>query len=432
MRRLRIEIFLFLCIPALVLFLIIPHYLNTQTRGARPPATPGPMLNEGTQEFDTPDFRLSLVRSSQTVAALKPKGADGFDFTPGDILVERSQDGYEHLGDLDLRIRAQEGSEWKSYSTAVARAPVNALPVSAGELAAADLAPTLPADIPLQIIRTWVVDRGNLVVRFKIKNKSTAAVQIGALGIPMVFNNVLANRTLDEAHAACSFYDPYIGEDAGYLQVTRLTGHGPALVVVPEGRTPFEAYGPILGGRRGESPQPFTDRTPRGVTFEGFYDWMVSSQAFAENEWKKAEQWNPPTTVTLGPGESKTYGLRFLVSGEIRAIEQTLAANGRPVAVGIPGYVLPMDMDVRLFLKYPHPVKTMTVEPAGSVTIRNDHSPNAALTAYTLRGKTWGRARLTVTYQDGLVQTIQYRVMKPEAEAVADMGHFLTTKQWFD
>ena len=51
---------------------------------------------------------------------------------------------------------------------------------------------------------------------------------------------------------------------------------------------------------------------------------------------------------------------------------------------------------------------------------------------YTLRGKAWGRARLTITYDDGLVQTIGYDVIKPETQAVADLGHFLFTKQWFD
>ena len=54
------------------------------------PATPGPMLSQGTQQFETPDFKLTLVKSSQTLAALKPKGAGDFDFTPGDLLVERS------------------------------------------------------------------------------------------------------------------------------------------------------------------------------------------------------------------------------------------------------------------------------------------------------------------------------------------------------
>jgi hypothetical protein len=70
--------------------------------------TPGPMLAQGIENYDTPDFTLSLVRSSQTVAALKPKGADGFDFTPGDLLVARSQNGYFHLGDITLRLRTAD------------------------------------------------------------------------------------------------------------------------------------------------------------------------------------------------------------------------------------------------------------------------------------------------------------------------------------
>ena len=43
----------------------------------------------------------------------------------------------------------------------------------------------------------------------------------------------------------------------------------------------------------------------------------------------------------------------------------------------------------------------------------------------------WGRARLTVTYDDGTAQTIHYNVTKPAQQAVADMGRFLTTKAWF-
>jgi hypothetical protein len=411
------------------------------------PPTPGPMLEQGVANYDTPDFTLILVRSSQTVAALKPKGADGFDFTPGDLLTERSQDGYFHLGDVTLRLRAEGSADWKNYSTASARKPVTALPATANVLAAADLAPTLPADFPLRITRTWAVDEGKLVLRFALTNTSTKAVQIGALGIPMIFNNVLNDRSLDEAHAICSFYDPYIGEDAGYLQMTRLSGHGPALVVVPDGRTPFEAYNPILDrkGRWGAAPV-FTDPTPRGITFEGFYEWMVHSQAYADNEWKNAQPWNPPTSLTLAPGESKSYGLKFLVSDSIRHIEKTLADNRRPVAVGVPGYVLPQDVEARLFLRYDKRVVSLKVDPRSAIEIREDSPQHDSLghdslehdssdhgnwRAYTLQGKTWGRSRLTVTYGDGTVQTIQYFVIKPAAEAIADLGHFLTTRQWF-
>ena len=214
------------------------------------------MLSQGTMDFDTPEFTLSLVRSSQTVAALKSKAPDKFDFTPGDLLAARSHDGYYHLGDLDIRIRVGGASNWKNYSTALARASVLALPAPAGALASADLTPTLPTDIPLQVTRTWLLEDGKLVLRFVLKNKSSQPVQIGALGMPMIFNNVLNDRSLEQAHALCVFYDPYIGEDAGYLQVTRLNGHGPALLVVPDGQTPFEAYNPILDNPQSAGAHP--------------------------------------------------------------------------------------------------------------------------------------------------------------------------------
>ena len=414
--------------------ILIPAVVAAQGRAARPPAAPGPMLSGGTLSIDTPGFTLKLVKSSQTVAAMEPKAAPGFDFTPGDLLIERSQNGYYHLGDLDLRLRKAAGA-WSDYSTALARTPVTALAASGSVLAAADLAPTLPADIPLQITRSWLLDNGTLVLRFLLTNKSSGPVEIGALGIPMVFDNVLTGRSLDKAHAVCSFSDPYIGEDAGYLQVTRLSGQGPALLVIPDGHTPFEAYNPILQTPRAggaSPPKVFTDPTPRSNTFEGFFDWMVHTQAYAENEWKNVKPWNPSTMLTLAPGQSKTYGVRFLLADSIRHIEPTLTANNRPVAVGIPGYILPMDVDAKLFLNYSKHVKSVEAEPRGSLTVARATVAPPGWNAYTVHGKTWGRSRLLVTYEDGTVQAIQYFVTKAEIDVVSDLGRFLTTKQWFN
>ncbi len=392
---------------------------------------PGPMLAEGYVTIDTPEFKVTLVKSSQTVASLKAN-VDGFDFTPGDRLVERSRDGYYHLGDIDLRLRWDKDGAWKGYSSAFHRLPVTPLPASGDVLAAADLTPTLGVDIPLRIVRAWTVTDGKLGLRFTMTNRSSRPVEIGSLGIPMIFNNIISGRTLEQAHEICSFYDPYIGEDAGYLQVTRLNGHGPALVVVPEGKTPFEAYRPILNWRGpGHRNVMFYDPTPRSMTFEGFYEWMVASGAYQQNEWKNAQPWNRATTVTLQPGETRVYGLQFLVSDSIRDIERTLTANHRPVAVGVPGYVLPEDMDAHLFLNYAERVKAISVEPAGSISVQRTSDTPGGWQDYLLRGRSWGRARVSILYEDGLLQTINYKVIKPEAEAVADLGNFLTTKQWF-
>jgi hypothetical protein len=392
---------------------------NPQTQNRNPTVPPTLGLEQGYLELDTPDFKLKLVKASQTVAALQPRGAKGFDFTPADRLESRAGDGFYHLGDLTLRLRTGEAREWQNYSTAAARHPVRAIPVSGQALASADLSPTLPADCPIQITRIWALEKGRLVLRFELKNRAPEAVEIGALGIPMVFNNLLTGRSLEQAHETCSFADPYMGQDAGYVQVTRLNGQGPALVVVPEDRTPFEAY-QLLG----EPMRP-------SQTFEGTFAWIVHSQAYAENEWRSAKPWNRPTSVTLAPGARQTLGLRFLVADEIRNLETTLLVNQRPVAVGIPGYVLPMDLAGRLFLNYRGKVASLTVEPQDAIAVSYDKPTRNGWRGFTLRGKQWGRARLTVAYADGVKQTIHYYVIKPAAQAVTDLGNFLMTRQWF-
>ncbi|MBW8735039.1 MAG: hypothetical protein JF571_12185, partial [Asticcacaulis sp.] len=340
-------------------------------------------------------------------------------------------DGYYRLGDIDLRVRAAGTDAWADYSSAFKRAPVKVMKVK-GTLSAADITPSLNG-IPLTVRRVWAVDHGQLTLRFTLSNPGKSAIEIGGLGLPMIFDNIIADRTLEAAHEQASFYDPYVGRDAGYLQVTRLNGHGPALLVVPEKNTPFELYKPILDktNREDHTPVIYNDPMRRGMVFEGFYDWMVASKGFADTDWKGVEQWNETSSLILKPGETRTIGLRFVLSPSVRAIEDTLAANKRPVAVGVPGYVVPTDMPADLFLKSPSAVRKIDVYPQGALDIVKA-APAKGWQHYVLTGKTDGRARVTITYADGRVQTVHYLVTKPEAEVVADMGKFLTTKQWFD
>jgi len=371
--------------------------------------------------LETPGFVVSLDRASQTVAALRPRSADDFDFSPGDRRNERLGDGFYHLGDLTLRLRQGDAVGWTSYSTAAHRAPVESLPAEGAVLAAADLAGTLPGEIPLRIRRYWELVGDELALTFELHNPGKGPVEVGSLGIPMIFNNILHRRSLDDAHRSCVFSDPYIGLDAGYLQVTRLHGHGPVLLVVPHGDTPFEAYNPLLD-----------DPTRKRVTFEGFYEWMAHSKAHAETAWSRATPWTPPTSALLEAGESRRYGVRFLLAPSIREIEPTLAGHLRPTSVSVPGHVLPMDVQGSLFLQYPQEVRSLDIEPAGALRLEEGEPAANGWKRYRIHGQRWGRARLTVTYADGLRQSIHYKVIKPEAEVVADHGRFLTTEQWFD
>lgn len=408
---------------AFAVVLLMPGNAFGQNRWQTLAAEEGKIgLESGFIEAQTAGFNLKIIRESQLLTALQPKGEDGFDFTPSDRLESRKGNRLYHLGDLNLRVRAVDTQEWLRFSSALERAPVKAMPASGGNvIAAADITSTFAEGIPLKVERYWEKQNGDLVLKFRLVNNSEFPVEIGSLGIPLIFNNILDGKNLEQAHAICSFYDPYIGQDAGYLQVSRLHGLGQVLLVLPYGNTPFEAYNPLLD-----------DRTPRGITFEGFYEWMAHSRAHAAEDWSVAEPWNHPTMARLNPGETREYGLKFVLAPSLRGIESTLLNHSRPVAVGVPGYVVPMDVDAKLFLKHGSDVRSLDIHPGGALDITAGSTTANGWKTYHVKGKEWGRARLTVTYEDGLKQTINYNVIKSEEQIVNDMGRFYTNEQWYE
>lgn len=384
-------------------------------------------------ELASREFDVVLDRESQTLLSLRPKQGEGFDFAPSKLSAVRSGDGYYHSGDIDLRLRAAGESQWRDYSTAHRRQPAVELPADENTLAAAEIFLSLPSELGLRVVRRWESgEEGRLSLRFELTNAGRRDIELGGVGLAMVFDNVLTKRSLAEAHTEASFADPYIGLDAGYLQVTRLNGKGPALIVVGEAGTPFEAYRPITD-QKDETGKALllNDATPRGQTFEGFYTWMAASRGFAEREWSRAEQWNEPTVITLRRGETRRFGVQFLISKSIRDIENTLIANARPVVVGIPGYVLPLDLPGDLWVSSREAVRSIAVHPAGALDVAAAEGVQG-WSRYRVAGRQWGRSRLTLTYSDGTRQAVHYFVIKPSAVVLEDLGRFLSTRHWFD
>src|SRR5690606_8161056 len=273
------------------------------------------------------------------------------------------------------------------------------LDASLPTLAAADMGPTL-GGIPLRVTRSWKNVDGDLILSFEISNPTAQTIEIGSLGIPLPFNNNMDAKNLDQAHAENVFFDPYIGKDAGYLQVNHLHGLGSSLLVLPYENAAFEAYNPLN-----------SDPTPRSITFEGFHEWMIHTKAHTETEWKGVEQWNTATSTVLAPKASKTFSLRFVLAPSIRDIEGELLRNKRPVAVGTPGYVVPLDNPANLFIKHNQAIKELSVYPDAALSISKRKPTASGWQHYEVKGNRWGRARVTVIYQDGTQQTIHYKVI---------------------
>ncbi|KAF8594482.1 hypothetical protein BDV93DRAFT_458910 [Ceratobasidium sp. AG-I] len=378
---------------------------------------------------------VRLVKDSQVLASFKPSAGGQFDYAPFDRLTQRQYDGNYHTGDIGLRIRPTTASAWSSGNSAAARKPVTALAISGSTLASADLSPTLPSSITswLGITRSWVrSSSGVLGLRFALTNKGSVPVEIGSLEFPIAFNSIFTDRTAPDTNTNCSLADPYVGLDAGYVQVVPLSGTGPALLVVPAStsKTGLEAWRFLTETADSSGNAPYY----QSQTFEGYYSWQVHSKAYAENEWAGVPggPWNAPSSVVLQPGASKEYALDFLVADGVRSINNRLAQAGRPAAYGIPGYILPADTPGKLFLKHNVGVQSVSVSPSGALTWSANSEGKNGWIGYTITPQIWGRSRLTVTYADGLVQTVHYHVTHAAVQTVAELGNFLTTKQWFD
>jgi hypothetical protein len=88
---------------------------------------PGPMIDGGRITLHSSALAVDILKYSGTVARLSPTADPALDYTPGDLLKERSADTYYHLGDLDVRFRTAGVTAWTDVSTAFHREPVTAV-----------------------------------------------------------------------------------------------------------------------------------------------------------------------------------------------------------------------------------------------------------------------------------------------------------------
>ncbi|KAI8941236.1 hypothetical protein NX059_002471 [Plenodomus lindquistii] len=377
-------------------------------------------LNSGYTLFQTGALAGSINNSSQTLISLNSSRTD-FDFLPSDFLPKLAFNGAHHLGDITLRYRSVGSEPWTSVDSATARKPITSLERSGAEIyAAADLGPTLPGDLPLNITREWLQHEDSLAMRFNITNVANASIELGSLGIPVSINNIFSTRSAEDTQDKCSLADPYIGLDAGYVRVTHLQGTGNALVVTPLGSTPFEAWRFLR--------EPNGNFGYQSQTFEGNYEWQVHTLAYAQNEWSSSVPWNTPTSKVLQAGETYTVGLKFSLADDVQRIEDAVVKAGNPLAVGIPGFVVPSGSSARLFLKHSSPVRS--IDAGGALEISKQTTPEMSY-KLTPVASAWGRARVTIVYEDGKTQTVHYNIPKTAPAALADMGKFFTTAAHF-
>lgn len=382
------------------------------------------------QQFSTSNWSGEFDNSSGVLRSLKPSLDTDFDFSPNDVFDLRNGQGNYHTGDITGRWRLDGDANWEEFDSAARRSkqPRSSVTQSLLHSSFEDVFPELNGTLSLS--RDWIVDNGDLVLTATIANiHESSAVELGSFGFPIEFNSILTNRTPVDTTSKCVFIDPYTGLDAGYVQVARLTGTGPDMIV-----TPYKNHSRFEGWRFLKEVQG-GDLEYQSHTFEGFYSWETLTKAYAENEWNMTVPWNAPSSIILQSGQNVTFGLRFSSVQSVDQVESAADKLGLPVAVGLPGYVLASDMSGKLFLRSNAPVKAISTEPAGALSFTRSQTPanNTAWQAYDVTTtQARDRVRVTLDYSDGRTQTVHYYVTDPAPDVFGKHAKFLTSEQWFE
>jgi len=195
-------------------------------------------------------------------------------------------------------------------------------------------------------------------------------------------------------------------------------------------------------GFEGWRPLKQEDRANYDWMHEMLYEVVVHSEAYARAEWRGAAPWAPPTSATLPPGGSATYGLRMILARDVESVGEALLAAGVPVATPLPAATLHADMtDARLHLSTPKGLEVVgspLSDPPGCLEAAPLSSGTAAGHGLRLRPVAVGRCRLTLRYRWGppadrrgeLLQFVHYNLLEPAVALLQRHGNFASTVGW--
>ena len=322
--------------------------------------TVGLRNESGTIELLTPSVALPLDAADGAAPPMDPGLSYTLPLTDPEINLgrgnhlDRRADGYHHLGDVTFSLEG--GPTCSSVGPGAVRAAAGGpggvlreLKPESGSLWEFEKPVALVTRKGgggcegVGVTRTLTARRaeagGGLEMRLTITNKGGRAMRMSALGLAMAFDQNFVGRNLPQVAYQASFAEPFLGAGGGYVQVTRATGLGPVLLLLPLDGTPtsFEAWRPLR----------HEDKMQLDFMYEMSYELMLHSDAYTRpgGGWSKASPWNPGTaSASIAPGGSVSYGVSMVLAPNLQRVDATLLRAGRPVATPLPGPLLGHDM----------------------------------------------------------------------------------------
>ncbi len=362
--------------------------------------------NSPTKWPGAPESSLFAVRaSSGAITSLKRKQ---------DTFITEYLKGGSRLGDVRLKYR-QSGTNWLAAETsALAATGAGASgwnPNSTAYTAAYRFTNSTTPMLAVQSAFDFADDNA-ITWTLSLTNLTAQPLEVGDLALPLPMNTTFAGAS------SSVFKHSFISGYGSFLFWMRPNSVGPYLVLTPSGQTHLEFWDTLASG--------------------GVYEAYIHSAAAGAIAAAQGTRWRQTnTSVTLPPGGSQSYPLKFRWAPDYDGVRNLLMEEGQIDVHVVPGMTVPTNLSARIALRTTQTINAVEAEFPAATQLQF-LGTNGAYQFYEVQFTRLGENKLTVRYGAGKYTVLEFFVTEPLETLIQKRAAFIAGHQvanpakWYD
>ena len=272
---------------------------------------------------------------------------------------------------------------------------------------------------PLLIEQSFQLGADALTWTISLSNKSTEALTVEDLVLPLFYNNQGGENSKDIFEQRVIKHH-FISGNSSFLFWERPSGLGPYLVMVPLEGTSLEyfAVGPVKGA---------------GPAFQAF----IHSAYTGSN---RKGSWRQPFTNTRIPGNSRqSYSFKLRWAADYEGVRKVLVEEGLIDVHVAPGMTVPNDLEVQIALRTRQKINKVDPEFTGQTVVEYQGEKQKGTHLYKIKFSRLGENKLTVNYGRNSRTYLEFFVTEPLETLYKKRAAFIVNSQqhkdstkWYD
>jgi hypothetical protein len=250
-------------------------------------------------------------------------------------------------------------------------------------------------------------------------NLTGQSVTVGDLALPLPMNTAYSGVS------SSAMKHSFISGNGSFVFWMRPDSVGPCLLMTPNDDTKLEFW-----DVRAPGYEVFVHSYVAGTNAAAQYPTVIT----------QGDRWRQPnTSLTLAPGASQSYGVKFQWANDYDAIRQALVDEGKVDVHIVPGMTVPTNLFAQIALRTTQTVSSVTSEFPAQTQLQFLGTTNVSANTYQLyqvQFERLGENKLTITYGNNRTMYLEFFVTEPletlvKKRAAYLVSHQIITNKWY-